>query len=96
MVDQILLTHRDLKGHDPIESLISTRATKIIPMPFNLAQLKMRHKKLLMSLNPKLDADELSVGCSSIDSDTYKPKFPTKAGSKQKEIDSRNEKQQNK
>lgn len=73
MVEQILLTRRDLKGRDPIESMISVKTTKILPVPFNLAQLKKRNKRLLMNLNPKQDAEELSNGCSSIDSDTYKP-----------------------
>jgi hypothetical protein len=73
MVEQILLTHRDLTGRDPIESLANMKPSKFVRVPFNLAQLKKRHKRLLLNLNPKVDVDELSNSCSSIDSDTYKP-----------------------
>lgn len=70
-----MLTHNDLTGRDPIESLVNVKPSTTIRVPFSLAQLKKRHKRLLLNLNPKVDVDELSNGCSSIDSDTYKPQL---------------------
>ena len=60
-----------MEGKDPIEVLVKCKHSRIPSVPFDLKKLKLRHKRILLNIDPEAEVDELSDQCSSIDSDTY-------------------------
>lgn len=63
-------------GRDPLEKLVKLEYHQIGAFPFELSQLKFRHRKILKGLDPRQqckieEKEKQSDKCSSIDSEAY-------------------------